>query len=332
MNAFATQPNTLAEILAKSLAASRTRSSWNDRLAHWERPASDTEEAQIERAADMIRRVLAGNRFLASEGVTIQPQGSYFNNTNVRQEADMDLRATHPLIYTEYGDGVLPDRARQLAGISPVNRFGDEVCRDMRREMAREFEKAFGRNAVTVGTKAIRIDKKVGSRADVDVVPAVSYQWVTRSALTGDYYEAKGIAIFSENGHITRNYPDQHNRNGIDKRSRTRYRFKRMVRCVKWLRDELVEIGMLKPKQVPSFLIESLVYMVPDWVFLVEEDDRYDRILRVLGELESMLADAAAMQNATELNGIKYLVHSSQPWTVVDAKAFVVAAKARLKY
>ena len=332
MNAFPPQQNTLAGILAKAMAASRTRSSWNDRLAHWERPASNTEEAQIERAAGMVRRVFAGNQFLTSEGVAIQAQGSYFNNTNVRQEADMDLRATHPLIYTEYGDGVVPAYAQQASGRSLVDRFGDEVCREMRREMAREFERAFGRGVVTVGTKAIRIDKKIGSRADVDVVPTVGYRWVTWCALTGSYHEESGIAIFSENGDITRNYPDQHNRNGIDKRSRTRLRFKRIVRSLKWLRDELVEIGMLKLKQVPSFLIECLVYLVPDSAFLVEEDDRFDRILRVLDELENMVSDAAMVQNATELNGIKYLFHPSQPWTVADAKAFVAAAKARLKY
>jgi hypothetical protein len=202
----------------------------------------------------------------------------------------------------------------------------------MRREMAREFEKAFGRSVVTVGTKAIRIDKKIGSRADVDVVPAVSYRWITQSALTGAYFVEKGIAIFSENGDITRNFPDQHSRNGIEKRSRTRFRFKRVVRSLKWLRDELVQIGMLKPKQVPSFLVESLVYLVPDSAFVAEDDDRYGRMLRVLGELDILLAHAATVQNATEMNGIKYLFHSSQPWTVADARAFVVAAKARLKY
>jgi hypothetical protein len=37
--------------LLEALAQSRTRPSWNDRLTHWERPASDSEEAMIERAA-----------------------------------------------------------------------------------------------------------------------------------------------------------------------------------------------------------------------------------------------------------------------------------------
>lgn len=71
----------IAQILAEG---PRTRSSWNDRFAHWERPASETEEAQIGRAATMVRTALIGNAWLQGEGVTVGAQGSYFNNTNVR--------------------------------------------------------------------------------------------------------------------------------------------------------------------------------------------------------------------------------------------------------
>jgi hypothetical protein len=71
-------PRTLADLFPlEALPKIRSRSSWNDRMAHWERPASDTEEQQIERAAEMVRAVLANNRRLNDEGVTIAPQGSY---------------------------------------------------------------------------------------------------------------------------------------------------------------------------------------------------------------------------------------------------------------
>jgi hypothetical protein len=48
----------IANSLALLTEGSRTRSSWNDRLTHWERPASDSEEVQIERAAAMVRFAL----------------------------------------------------------------------------------------------------------------------------------------------------------------------------------------------------------------------------------------------------------------------------------
>jgi hypothetical protein len=50
----------------------------------------------------MVRTALAGNAWLQAEGVMIASQGSYFNNTNVRLEFDMDLRAVHPLVRIEY--------------------------------------------------------------------------------------------------------------------------------------------------------------------------------------------------------------------------------------
>ena len=96
--------NSLATILAEG---ARTRSSWNDRLTHWERPASDSEEVHIQRAASMVRFALTENTWLRNEGVAVSAQGSYFNNTNVRLESDMDLRAVHPLIRIIYANDVL---------------------------------------------------------------------------------------------------------------------------------------------------------------------------------------------------------------------------------
>jgi hypothetical protein len=70
----------------------RTRGEWNARFEHWERPASDSEELKIERAASMVSQALNANAWLSSEQVTVHPQGSHYNNTNVRLDADMDLR------------------------------------------------------------------------------------------------------------------------------------------------------------------------------------------------------------------------------------------------
>src|SRR5947207_11503248 len=84
----------------------RTRSDWNSRFEHWQRPASDTEEQKIERAARVVRDALAKNAWLTGEGVTVQAQGSYFNNTNVRLDSDMDLRVVHPGIKVEYAPNV----------------------------------------------------------------------------------------------------------------------------------------------------------------------------------------------------------------------------------
>jgi len=301
-------------------------------MAHWERPASDTEEQQIERAAEMVRVVLSNNRWLNDEGVTIAPQGSYHNNTNVRREADMDLRAVHPDIRLEYAPGVVIDSARTMLGIYDTGRTYHDIAQEMRREITRELIQRFGASNVDAsGNKAIRLKKLPGSRADVDIVQTFRYYLVVWDFYSSQYHVEEGVAILGQDGSWTHNFPEQHHANGIAKRGRTKHRFKRNVRILKRLRDELVNADQLAPKQAPSFLIECLTYAVEDEYFLVETDDRYARALRILSRMDECLHDANWIMNATEINAIKYLFRPTQPWTVDDAKAFVLAACRRIE-
>ena len=320
-----------ANYFTEALAKARSRSSWNDRLTHWERPASDSEEAQIERAASMVRDALSGNRWLADAYVTVDPQGSYFNNTNVRQTADQDLRAVHPFLRTEYAPGVHAPTAAQALGISDSGYTYGEIIGRMRAEIDAALAARFGaRNLDTSGTKATRVLALPGSRAPVDVVPTFRYFWVMQNASGGIVY-AEGVAILSKEWKWTHNFPVQHNANGIAKRSRTLHRFKKVVRSLKRLRDELVAALALGPKECPSFLIECLVYAVEDAYFLATApDERYDRLVQIVERMDALLNDAAWAQSATEINEIKFLFRPGQAWTLDNAKYFVRAAHARL--
>jgi hypothetical protein len=44
-----------------------------------------------------------------------------------------------------------------------------------------------------------------------------------------------------------------------------------------------------------------------------------------------LLNDPAWTSIATEINGIKFLFHAAQPWTVDDAKGFVALALTQLQ-
>jgi hypothetical protein len=103
------------------------------------------------------------------------------------------------------------------------------------------------------------------------------------------------------------------------------------VRIFKRLRDELVREKKFSPGQAPSFLIECLTYVVEDNYFLVETDDRYDRANRILRRIREMLDNSPWTSTATEINGIKFLFHVEQPWTVDYAKVFVALALAQLR-
>jgi hypothetical protein len=317
--------------LVEALAQARTRQSWNERLEHWECPASNSEEAIIERAATMVRGALSRNAWLTSEGVQIEPQGSYYNNTNVRQESDIDLRATHPGIYIKYGLTVVPDYAyRTLGYFGTGSTYADLLAR-MRREITFELGREFGAvNVDASGKKAIKVRGAPGTRAPVDVVPCFRLHYVLWDANSQRYWTIPGVAILDQELQWTFSYPDQHHRHGIDKRANTQLRFKKIVRMLKRLRDELVDTGALTSKEVSSFLVESLVHGVEDPYFTVEQDDRYDRLLRIVVRMRAQVHDAQCHSAALEINGINPLFLATDPARIVSAKKFADLALQRL--
>ncbi len=308
--------------LAEALAQARTRQSWNERLEHWERPASDSEEAMIERAARMVRNVMSRNVWSIGERIQIEPQGSYYNNTNVRRESDIDLRATHPDILIQYAPNVVPQAAYYVLGYGSSGKAFVDTAARLRREVADELGREFGiLNIDASGKKAIKVKAVPGSRPPVDVVPCFRLHYVFWNTNAQQYGTVQGIAILDRDLNWTSSYPDQHHARGIDKRARTQLRFKKIVRMLKRLRDELIQTSALGPKEVPSFLIESLVHGVEDQYFLVEQDDRYDRLLRIVRRMGAQVHDQACYNAALEINGINSLF-GADPTRLASAQKF----------
>jgi hypothetical protein len=329
-DAVMSQANNILEAL---LALTRSRTSWNERLANWEKPASDHEETQIERTADQVRRALARNGWLSGQGVEVRPQGSYHNNTNVRLQADMDLCVWHPAIKIKYDAQVDQIAAYDAGGYWDRGITLADLAAVLRTQVYAQLVAAFGAHNVDPGKRAFTVKGIPGSRAPADVVPAFRLDHIRRgtggSLLFPQFETVEGIYILGNNGSETINYPRQHHDNAVAKRARTAHRFKRVVRALKRLRDELVEMRVLGPKQAPSFLIESLVYAVNDIHFLIEED-RFDRTKRILEQIWGLLMnDLWVLLTAMEINDVKPLF-SGQSWSVDDAKAFVRVAHARL--
>ena len=308
----------------------RPRAQWEARFTHWERSPSDTETQQIRRARDMVRDALAQNIWLRSQGVALQPQGSFTNRTNRRNQADIDLRVQHPHIKIEFAPDVVFETAWAAGGYGPISSPLENLFPVMRSEIEVELVRRFGRVNVEPGSKAIRVKGLAGSRSEVDVVPAVSFHRVSNSSFAGSFVTVAGIAILSSDGQWTINYPEQHLANGRAKRLSTGHQFKRVVRIIKSLRKDMKDRGILKQK-VPSFLIECLVYNVADKHFIVAGDDRYARVKRVLQEIYSSLnAGILSPYFMMEVNGIKSLFGQGQAWSVEDAQSFVAMALAHL--
>ncbi len=308
--------------LARALEQYRRRDEWNARFRHWRKPASDSEEETLARAKNNVREALSSNVWLGNEGVTIAPQGSYFNRTNVRREADIDLRLVHPQTRIEYGPGVATTAAFANLGYAPARRTFDAVLAEMRRQITADLVRHFGSGHVdATGSKAIHIKGVTGSRAMVDVVPCFTMHYVEQVPGWTTYRTTEGVGLLTRDGWIY-NFPTQHHDNGNAKRNRTLRRFKGIVRVFKSLRADMEERGIGRVR-VPSFLVECLVYAVEDGYFLVEDDDMYGRVRRIAVRMKELLADPVAAGNLREINGVKGLFFAKQAWTYKQAKAFV---------
>lgn len=311
------------------LISPRTRQEWNDRFSHWERPASVTEAGTIERAQSNVIAALSDNAWLRQEQVQILQQGSYYNNTNVRTEADIDLRVLHRSFKVDYAANVVQDSARAVLGYSDYGLTFDQIFDRMRTELTADLARRFGQQNVVAGQKALRIKGITGSRAEVDVVPAIRLHHVWWQPDAMRYETVEGIAILSRDGRWTLNFPEQHHANGIAKRARTAHRFKRIVRIFKRLRSDLKDRGLLTVT-VPSFLVECLVHLVEDAYFLIDGDDQYGRVRRVAHRLQALLTAPQAVEQMTEINGVKRLFHPDQGWTHQDALTFSNTVVAQL--
>jgi hypothetical protein len=86
----------------------------------------------------------------------------------------------------------------------------------------------------------------------------------------------------------------------------------------------MIEAGVASAQHAASFLLESLVWNVPDDYFgapSVRED-----LITVVSYLFVETKPEKVSRTWLEVNGIKYLFSSAQPWTLAQANAFLLDA------
>ncbi len=66
-------------------------SDWENIFRNWAKPSSDTEQQKCDNANRMIRDAINGDSVLSNKNIDVFAQGSYRNNTNVRQDSDVDV-------------------------------------------------------------------------------------------------------------------------------------------------------------------------------------------------------------------------------------------------
>ena len=287
--------------------------SWEEKFREWASPPGKTEEQRCENAVSSIKNALAASAKLKGRGYSVLLQGSYRNNTNVRGESDVDIGVVcSESMFNDFPEGTTRDDFGLVAATYYYSDFKNDV--------GAALVSYFGAGAVTRGNKAFDV-RETSHHVEADVAPFFEHR---RYTTRGNYTE--GVELRPDNNQPPKviNWPAQHYANGVTKNQATGMRFKAMVRVLKSLRYEMLEADIAAAKPAIGFLIECLVWNVPNATF---GNPRYEDDLRnILAFLYSATASADKCGEWGEVSELKYLFRGGQKWTRAEANAFVLAA------
>jgi hypothetical protein len=127
------------------------------------------------------------------------------------------------------------------------------------------------------------VDKRDGY-VDADVVPALLYKKFLSYPEYGDPRFIEGIAITPLQGGRIINYPKRHRDNGQAKNTMCGDKYKPTVRQVKRLRRRAVDLGLVDRRAAPGYLLECLVYNVPNHFFVADDSLRLSKAMTWLAQ------------------------------------------------
>ncbi len=280
----------------------------------WSKPPT-TEDQRCTNAESVVRNAIRSYPAFATRIIEVFPQGSYRNGTNVRVNSDVDICVRcMDVCFTNLPQGYTTSDFGLVDATYTYAEFKDDVERALRAYLGPTA-------AISRGTKAIDLHENT-YRVDADVVPTFEHR--RYSVPNGVPTYISGTELRPDGGGRIINWPHQNYENGTAKNNATGTRFKKLVRVLKRLRDEMVDEGSATAKPIPSYLIECLVWNAPNSAFV---DDQYAANLQsILLHLYSNTQSDAACNEWGEVNELKYLFREGQPWTRADVNSFVVAA------
>lgn len=292
---------------------------WEETFRRWSRPASNTEDEKRDRTERAVREAIRNSPELSGRSVRVFAKGSYKNNTNVRLDSDVDVAVEFQEVF--YWDATNDAAGMSAAdlGITPYS--GSYPPEHFKHDVQRALVGRFGAAAVDRGNKAIHV-RENRSSLSADVVPCFTYR---RYDSIGYGYRPQyhqGIQIHPDTGARIENWPEQNYERGVAKNEATGRRYKRVVRILKRLENDMVEKGI--SAEVPSFLLESLLYNVPNRGF---GDYGYRaNVASALTHLFNGTLEGGGAEEWVEVNGLKWLFRSTQPWSKTQAHTFLSRA------
>lgn len=307
-------------------------------LKIYAQPLSPTEKSMCENAIKMIRDALTDLGFKSESSIENQNEesaaytlimqkpdyrinifvkGSYANNTNVRQNSDVDIAiVSERMFHTKYREGVTSEDYGFVPSKLTVKGFKDEV--------EKALKDKFNHSEVSRGNIAIRVNGN-NYRKDSDCVPCVVYRNYENDLSYDQNNFIEGIYIVSDKGDVIINYPKQHLEQGVNKNKDTKYRYKKIVRIAKELNYQLEE-KKNGSFSIKSYGVESLFYNIPNKCYLKYET-LGDTFNEVINHLIENIDDIISFKEA---NGILNLCKKKED--VLKYQRFVLLLREYFSY
>lgn len=233
---------------------------WETWLRAAAEPPSDNEKSKRDRTEQQIRDALSVYEPLQGRPYRVYTKGSYANNTNVRLNFDVDIAVEYEGYF--YYDMMFELEGKDGSTIGVVGSTDPYTRNEFKRDIKGALVQAFGASAVTSGNIAIRV-REGKTTLPADVVPCWEYRRYDGLSSIGTPIFHKGSRVYPTSGGHKNNFPEIQQSNGRAKNIRTNKRYKKMVRALKKLQTRMLDEGAIT-KELPSYLIECIVYNVPD--------------------------------------------------------------------
>lgn len=278
-----------------------TLESWTDPKRAALKSAKDTHEK--------IRNALNNSDTLDDVDFHDFLQGSYTNNTIIRDSSDVDIVVR--LDEFEYFN--LHDLDPEDQEDVDVEDF-DYDYDEFRDDVLSVLRDTYSKGSFDPSGNAIEVSAP-GLPLNADVLVCVKYNHYYN--YPQGYYE--GIVFFPTDSNASVvNYPTRHRDHGADKQDETNDLYKETVRMLKNARNEIVADGYITDDIVASYFIECLLYNVPPGRFA---DDLQERYIRIVDYLKKTDVSGWKCQN-----GVTDLFGSGRTkWDTWHAKLFVDA-------
>lgn len=283
-----------------------------EQLTRFTRPPSETEESKLQNSEKMVRDAINSDEKLKKKQTETFGQGSYANNTNVRLNSDIDINVRYTGGF--YYD--LPkDKDENDVGIGdfPPSDYSYSEFKD---DVENALINKFGKEYIERNDKCITVLPN-SNRIITDVVPT----WNFRQYTDNNSYHI-GSRFISDGGKTITNFPIQHISNGIDKNKNTSRRFKRLVRLHRQLRYEMIDDGENISDNITSFLLECLVWNVPDKII----NNYYnwnDRLKESIAYIFNNTIKKDDCENWGEVSELFYLFYDSRKWTYSEVNEYM---------